>query len=197
MLNHFFKTNSVKFLLLIAIVFLGLYAYNISQQQKLSTPEKVYRVPTESEMKIVRQNIRNAKQRQQLGSNQQNLVSEYPERTDDVDPKSNEDLSKSQVSINKDLDDPIIEELIRNGSYKIIERPEVEWGERPTVFDHLKPTKNNPTFQANSIEEVQNYISKFEKSDIPKHRKTAQKLRNVLSQMNPQENAIISISVED
>ncbi len=198
MLNQkFLKTTAVIFLLLIAVVFLGLYAYNISQQEKLSTPEKVYRAPTESEMKIVRQNIKNAKQRQQSDSNQQNLASESPERSDDVDPKSNEDLSKSQVSIKKDLDNPIIEEFIKNGSLKIIEDPEVDWGDRITVFDHLKPTRGNPTFETNSFEELQNYISKLENSDNPKHRSTAQKLRNLLSQMNPPENAIFSISVED
>ncbi len=201
MLNQkFIKTTAIIFLLLIAIVFLGLYAYNISQQQELSTPKKVYRAPTESEMKIVEQNIKNAKQRQQQRSNQQNLASESHERSDDVDPKSNEDLSKSQVSIKESLDNPIIptiEELVENGSLKIIEHVGVNKGERITAFDDLKPKKGNATFETKSIEELQNYISKLENSDNPKHRKVAQEFRNLLSQMNPPENAIFSISVED
>ena len=190
MLNQkFLKTTAVIFLLLIAIVFLGLYAYNISQQQKLRMPEKVYRDLTESEMKIVEQSIKNAKQRQQHRSNQQNLVSEIPERperSDDVESKSNEDLSQSQVSIKENLDNPIIETLIKNGPV--------------TDFGHLMPTRGNPTFETNSFEELQNYISKLENSDNPKHRRTAQELRNSLSRMNPPENTenvIFSISVED
>ena len=198
MLNQkFLKTTAVIFFLLIAVVFLGLYAYNISQQQKLSTPEKVYRDLTESEMKIVEQSIKNAKQQQQHRSNQQNLASESPDRPehsdperpeqlDDVEPKSNEDLSKSQVSIKEDLDNPIIETLIKNGPV--------------TDFGHLMPTRGNPTFETNSFEELQNYISKLENSDNPKHRRAAQELRNSLSRMNPPENTenvIFSISVED
>ena len=204
MLNqNFLKRTAVIFLLLIAIVFLGLYGYSISQQEELSTPEKVYRVPTEAEMEIVRQNrqnIRNAKQRQQPGSNQQNLASENPERSDAVDPKSNEDLAKSQVNIKEDLDNPIIEQLIKNGSLKVNEHVDVDWGERPTVFNDLVPIRGNPTFQTNSFEELQNYISKLENSDNPKHRKAAQNFRNSLSRMNPSENSenvIFTISVED
>ena len=198
MLNQkFINTTAIIFLLLIAIVILGLYAYNISQQQNLSTPKKVYRAPTESEMKIVEQNIKNAIQRQQQRSNQQNLASENPERSDDVDPKSNEDLSKSQVSIKESLDDAIIEELIKNGSLKVIEHVGVDRGERITVFDDLKPNKGDATFETKSFEELQNYISKLENSDNPKHRTVAQEFRSLLSQMNPPENAMFSISVED
>lgn len=203
LIQYFLKRTADIFFLLIAIVFLGLYGYNISQQQKLSTPEKVYRVPTEAEMKIVRQNIQNrrdAKQRQQTGNSQQNLASENPERSDAVNPKSNEDLSKSQVSIKEDLDNPIIEELIRNGSLKVNEHVDVDWGERPTVYNNLVPKKGNPTFQTKSVKELQDYISKLENSDNPKHRKAAQNIRYSLSQLNPPENVdnvIFSISVED
>lgn len=204
MLNQrFLERTAVIFLLSIAIVSLGLYAYNISQQQKLSTPEKVFRAPTEAEMKTVRQNrqnIKNAKQGQQTGKKQENLASENLERSDAVDPKSNEDLSKSQVNIKEDLDNPIIEELIKNGSLIVNEHVDVDWGERPTVFNDLVPKRGNPTFQTNSFEELQNYISKLENSDNPKHRKAAQNFRNSLSRMKPAENSenvIFTISVED
>ena len=205
MLNQkFLKTTAVIFLLSIAIVFLGLYAYNLSQQEKLDTPVKVYRLPTESQMKIVEQNRKNAKQRQQHRSNLQKLASENPMRSDDIDTKSPEDftkstkdLSKSQVSIKENLDDLIIKELIKNGTLKIVDHNRHDWGDRPITFDHLWQNRDKSTFETNSIEEVQNYISNLGNSDNPKHRASAQKLRNLLSQMNPPENAIISISVED
>ena len=198
MLNQkFLKTTALIFLLLIAVVFLGLYAYNISLQQKVSTSEKVYRDLTESEMKIVEHNIKNAKQRQQHRSNQQNLVSEIPERSDDIDPKSNKDLSKSQVSTQQALDNSIIDELIKNGSIKIVEHVGGNKGDRITVFDNLRQNRGDATFETNSVKELQNYISNLENSDNPKHRKAAQELRNSLSQMDPPENVKFSVSIED
>ena len=197
MLNKkFFKTTAVIFFLLIAVVFVGLYAYNVSQQQKVRTPKKVYRAPTESEMNLVQQHIRNVIQRQQPGSNQQNLASESPERSDperpersdNVELKSNEDLSKSQVSIKEDLDNLIIETSTENG-------PVINYG-----HSNLKPTRGNPTFETNSFKELQNHISKLEDSDNPKHKRMAQEFRNSLSRMKPSENdenVKFSISVED
>ncbi|MYB65382.1 hypothetical protein F4X73_11885 [Candidatus Poribacteria bacterium] len=200
MLNKkFFKTTAVIFFLLIAVVFVGLYAYNVSQQQKVRTPKKVYRAPTESEMNFVRQNIRNAIQRQQPGSNQQNLASESPERSDperpersdDVKPKSNKDLPKSQVSIKEDFDNLITETYTENGLV-------INIGHSGLLNSSLlKPTKGNPTFETNSVEELQNYISKLENSDNPKHKRMAQKFRDSLSRMKPPENDKFSISVED
>ncbi len=197
MLNQkFFKTTAVIFFLSIAVVFLGLYAYNVSQQQKVKTPKKVYRAPTESEMNLVRQDIRKAiQQQQQPSSNQQNLASESPERSDperpelsdDVKPKSNKDLSKSQASIKEDFDNLIIKKSTENGL--VI----TNFGDSSL----LKPTKGNPTFETNSVEELQNYISKLENSDNPKHRRMAQKFRDSLSRMKPPENVKFSISVED
>lgn len=200
MLNQkFFKTTAVIFFSLIVVVFLGLYAYNVSQEQKVRTTKETYRAPTESEMNLVQQNIRKAIQRQQQqpSSNQQNLASESsersdperPELSDDVETKSNKDLSKSQVRIKDDLDHPIIETSTKNGLVINIGHSSI-----------LKPTKGNPSFETNSVEELQNYISKLENSDNPKHKRMAQKYRNSLSQMNPPENngsVKFSISVED
>ena len=174
---------------MIAITFLSIYAYNNSHEQKPSTPMKVYKDISDSEREVVQQNIRNAIQQQQHRRSKQN--SEKTEMQDDVNPKSNMDSSNLSESVKQSLDNPIVEELVNSGSFRIIDHT----GDNPrNVINNLRQTdethnlnginqaimnRRNAESQSYTVEEFRSYLSELENSNNPEKEAKAQKLRNI------------------